>query len=151
MLFRLWLSFQRQSSQCVFCSLVALNLRGQTGASSQSEPQSPSSRVCAGGGGCPVCCETVEGMLAACPVDGSGLPGGLVEVQPTWACEGPLAPGSVPSGSWDLCRPGQEPGPDVCFEVWLLGAGRALGTFWVTAPPLPTVSPRGNAWAGQVC
>lgn len=27
-----------------------------------------------------MCCETVEGMLATCPVDGSGLPGGLVEV-----------------------------------------------------------------------
>lgn len=36
MLFRLWLSFQRQSSQCVFCSLVALNLRGQAGAPSES-------------------------------------------------------------------------------------------------------------------
>ena len=45
MLLRLWLSLQgweaeRQSNQCVFCSLVALNLRGQAGASSVPHPAS---------------------------------------------------------------------------------------------------------------
>lgn len=89
--------------------------------------------------------------MAACPLDGSGLSGGLVGM--------PSPPGHLRAPQHlrlfflileifaDLT---QEPGSDVCFEVWLLGPGRALEPSGVTALLSPLFPPEEvPGWQGR--
>ena len=127
---------QSGSPTSVSCSLVTLNLRGQAGG-----PQSPSPHV------------VRHGVGAWCALS-------------RWKACGCLSYGWFWSVWWpcgdarhlrlfflileifaDLT---QEPGSDVCFEVWLLGPGRALEPSGVTAllsPLFPSEEVPG--WQGR--
>lgn len=89
--------------------------------------------------------------MAACPMDGSDLSGGLVGMpSPPRHLRAPqhLRPFFLILEIFaDLT---QEPGSDVCFEVWLLGPGRAPEPSGVTALLSPLFPPEEvPGWQGR--